>query len=51
MIPHQSSFVDKDNTVYNFRLFSGQQNPNWDWGKPFDTSILDGYRQGVDMQI
>ena len=28
-----------------------QQDPNWDWGKPFDTSILDGYRQGVDMQI
>ena len=27
-----------------------QQDPNWDWGKPFDTSILDGYRQGVDMQ-
>lgn len=28
-----------------------QRDPNWDWGKPFDTSILDGYRQGVDMQI
>ena len=27
-----------------------QQDPNWDWGKPFDTSILDGYRQGVDRQ-
>ena len=27
-----------------------QQDPSWDWGKPFDTSILDGYRQGVDMQ-
>ena len=23
-----------------------QQNPSWDWGKPFDTSILDGYQQG-----
>ena len=28
-----------------------QQDPSWDWGKPFDTSILDGYQQGVDMQI
>lgn len=27
-----------------------QRVPGWDWGKPFDTSILDGYRQGVDMQ-
>ena len=27
-----------------------QQDPSWDWGKPFDTSILDGYRQGMDMQ-
>ena len=27
-----------------------QQDPSWDWGKPFDTSILDGYQQGVDMQ-
>ena len=27
-----------------------QHDPSWDWGKPFDTSILDGYRQGVDMQ-
>ena len=23
-----------------------QQDPGWDWGKPFDTSILDGCRQG-----
>ena len=23
-----------------------QQDPSWDWGKPFDTSILDGYQQG-----
>ncbi len=27
-----------------------QQDPSWDWGKPFDTSILDSCRQGVDMQ-
>ena len=27
-----------------------RQDPGWDWGKPFDTSILDGYQQGVDMQ-
>ena len=27
-----------------------QQDPTWDWGKPFDTNILDSYRQGVDMQ-
>lgn len=30
--------------------FVHQRDPSWDWGKPFDTSILDGYRQGVDMQ-
>ena len=28
-----------------------QQDPDWDWGKPFDTSILDGYQQGVDILI
>ena len=28
-----------------------QQDPSWDWGKPFDTSILDDYRQGVDIEI
>ena len=28
-----------------------RQDPGWDWGKPFDTSILDGYRQGVDIEI
>lgn len=28
-----------------------QQDPSWDWGKPFDTSILDGYHQGMDIQI
>ena len=27
-----------------------QRVPGWDWGKPFDTSILEGYQQGVDMQ-
>ena len=27
-----------------------QQDPSWNWGKPFDTSILDGYQQGVDMR-
>ncbi len=31
--------------------FVHQQDPSWDWGKPFDTSILDNYRQGVDIQI
>ena len=25
-----------------------QQDPGWDWGKPFDTSILENYRQGLD---
>ncbi len=27
-----------------------QHDPSWDWGKPFDTSILDGYQQGLDIQ-
>ena len=27
-----------------------QQDPSWNWGKPFDTSILDGSQQGVDIQ-
>ena len=27
-----------------------QQDPSWNWGKPFDTSILDGYQQGVDIR-
>ena len=31
--------------------FVHQQDPNWNWGKPFDISILDDYRQGVDMQV
>ena len=26
-----------------------QHNPGWDWGTPFDTSILDSYCQGVDV--
>ncbi len=30
--------------------FVHQHDPDWDWGKPFDVSILDGYRQGVDIQ-
>ena len=30
--------------------FVHQQDPSWDWGKPFDTSILDDYRQGVDVK-
>lgn len=25
--------------------------PNWEIGKPFDTSILDEYRQGIDMKV
>ena len=28
-----------------------QQDPSWNWGKPFDISILDGYQQGVDMWV
>lgn len=28
-----------------------QQDPDWDWGKPFDTGILDGYQQGVDILV
>lgn len=31
--------------------FVHQHDLSWDWGKPFDTSILDGYRQGVDMHV
>ena len=27
--------------------FVHQHDSSWDWGKPFDTSILDDYRQGV----
>ena len=27
-----------------------QQDSSWNWGKPFDTSILDGYQKGVDMR-
>ena len=25
-----------------------QQDPGWNWGKPFDTGILDGYHPGID---
>lgn len=28
--------------------FVRQHDPSWDWGKPFDTGILESYRQGVD---
>ena len=28
-----------------------QHDPDWDWGKPFDTSILDDYRQGMDILV
>ena len=28
-----------------------QHDPDWDWGKPFDTSILDGYQQGMDILV
>lgn len=28
-----------------------QHDPDWNWGKPFDTSILDGYQQGMDILV
>lgn len=31
--------------------FVHQHDPSWDWGKPFDTSILGGYWQGLDIQV
>ena len=31
--------------------FVHQHDPSWDWGKPFDTGILDSYRQGLDTII
>lgn len=31
--------------------FVRRHDPNWDWGKPFDTGVLDDYRQGVDTVI
>ena len=31
--------------------FVHQHDPSWDWGKPFDTSILDDYQQGIDTRI
>lgn len=27
-----------------------QADPSWTWGKPFDTSILDSYTGGFDIQ-
>lgn len=30
--------------------FVHQHDPSWDWGQAFDTSILDSYRQGIDIQ-
>lgn len=29
--------------------FVRRHDPDWNWGDPFDTSILDGYRQGMDI--
>lgn len=31
--------------------FVHRHDPDWDWGMPFDTSILDSYRQGVDTTV
>lgn len=31
--------------------FVHQHDPSWDWGKPFDTSILERYQQGIDTKI
>lgn len=31
--------------------FVHQQDPDWNWGKPFDTNILDNYRRGIDTAI
>ena len=31
--------------------FVRQHNPDWDWGKPFDTGILDGYQRGIDTRV
>lgn len=28
-----------------------RQDPGWDWGRPFDTSILDGCQPGLDIQV
>ncbi len=30
--------------------FVHSQDPGWDWGKPFDAGILDGYVPGVDTR-
>ncbi len=31
--------------------FVHSHDPGWDWGKPFDTTILDSYPQGLDTTI
>lgn len=31
--------------------FVHQHDPSWNWGQPFDTSILENYRQGMDTKI
>lgn len=31
--------------------FVHQHDPSWNWGKPFDTSILDSYQQSLDMRV
>ena len=31
--------------------FVHQKDPRWYCGKPFDNSILDSYRQGLDIQV
>ena len=31
--------------------FVQQQNPGWNWGEAFDTSILDNYQQGFNIKI
>ena len=31
--------------------FVHQHTPGWNWGKPFDTSILNGYQQGIDTKV
>ena len=31
--------------------FVQQQNPGWNWGEAFDTSILDNYQQGFNIKL
>lgn len=31
--------------------FVHQNVPSWDWGKPFDLSILDGYQHALDTTV